>query len=132
MSAPKSDSASEPVKQRPAERLAAHEKPLDITAETAKLKQDDAWKKGSHSARTILNDPQLGIVLLAFKAGGSLSAHRYEGSFTLHTLSGAVRLRLPDRSVDLPAGRLSVVGPGIVHDVEAAEESLCLLMLVKP
>jgi quercetin dioxygenase-like cupin family protein len=132
MTAEKNNPASGPAKQRPAVRLAVREKPIDITVETARLKQDEAWKKGQHSARTLLNQPELGLVLLAFKAGGSLAEHRYDGSFTLHTLSGAVRLRMPHASIDLAAGQLSVVGPGIVHDVEAIEESTCLLTLVKP
>jgi quercetin dioxygenase-like cupin family protein len=132
MSAAKNDPVSRPARQRPAERVAVRQEFIDIAAETAKLKEDPAWNSGKHSARTLLNEPEFGIVLLALKKGGSLNEHRYEGRFTLQTLSGDVRVHLPDHVVELPAGRLVVVGPGVVHDVEAAQESTCLLTLVKP
>lgn len=132
MGAAKDDPVRSSDRQRPAERLAVRQEFIDIATEVSKLRDDPAWRSGSHSARTLLNEPGFGIVLLAFKKGGSMKEHRYDGRFSLQTLSGNVRVHLPDHVVELSAGRLVVVGPGVVHDVEAARESTCLLTLVKP
>ncbi|MDQ2668888.1 MAG: hypothetical protein M3Z05_23260 [Gemmatimonadota bacterium] len=40
-----------------------------------------------------------------------------------------MRLRLPNRVVDLPNGRLLVLEGGLQHNVEALEESTLLLTL---
>ena len=132
MGAAKDDAVKHSEKQRSPRHLAARQESIDIATEVSTLREDPAWVSGSRSARTLLNEPELGIVLLAFKKGGSMKKHRYEGRFSLQTLSGHVRVHLPDHVVELSAGRLVVVGPGVVHDVEAAQESTCLLTLVKP
>jgi quercetin dioxygenase-like cupin family protein len=112
--------------------MAVREEPIDLAVERARLEEDPAWKTGTHSARALLNEPEFSIVLLALKQGAAMREHRYEGRFTLQTLGGNVRVRLPERVVELPAGRLLVVGPRVVHDVQATQESTCLLTLVKP
>ncbi len=132
MKSVKQNSASGTANQRPAERMAVREEPIDLAIETAKLKRDAAWKTGTHSALALMHEPELRIVLLAFKEGGSLREHRCEGRFTLQALSGNIRVRLPGRFVELPAGRLLIVEPGVMHDVEATQESTCLLTLLKP
>jgi quercetin dioxygenase-like cupin family protein len=50
----------------------------------------------------------------------------------VHTLSGHIRLRLPQQVVDLPAGHLLTLDRSVPHDVEAREESAFLLTLSWP
>jgi mannose-6-phosphate isomerase-like protein (cupin superfamily) len=47
-------------------------------------------------------------------------------------LSGHIRLKLPDRTVDLRSGQLLVLGLGLPHDVEAMEDSAFVLTLGWP
>jgi quercetin dioxygenase-like cupin family protein len=57
------------------------------------------------------------------KAGSRIAEHQAEGSATIHALSGHVRLRLPERTVELAAGSILSLPPGLRHDVEAAADS---------
>jgi quercetin dioxygenase-like cupin family protein len=48
------------------------------------------------------------------------------------TLAGHIRLKLSDRTVELPAGQLLVLDQCVSHDVEAEEDSAFLLTLSWP
>jgi hypothetical protein len=47
----------------------------------------------------------------------------------MQTLAGHIRLRLPDRMVELPTGQMLVLDQCVPHDVEAEEDSAFLLTL---
>ena len=47
----------------------------------------------------------------------------------MQTLAGHIRLKLPDRTVELPTGQLLVLDQCIPHDVEAEEDSAFLLTM---
>ncbi len=51
---------------------------------------------------------------------------------SVHTLNGHIRLHLPERVVDLPAGNLLALDQCVSHDVEASEDSAFLLTLSWP
>jgi quercetin dioxygenase-like cupin family protein len=48
---------------------------------------------------------------------------------SVQTLAGHIRLRLPDRTAELPTGQLLVLDQCVPHDVEAEEDSAFLLTL---
>jgi quercetin dioxygenase-like cupin family protein len=50
-------------------------------------------------------------------------------TISVQTLAGHIRLRLPDRTADLPMGQLLVLDQGVRHDVEAVEDSAFLLTM---
>ena len=58
-----------------------------------------------------------------------LSEHQAAGPLTFHVLSGSVTFRAGGRAEALGAGELIVLESAIAHDVEALEESACLLTL---
>jgi hypothetical protein len=55
--------------------------------------------------------------------------HRAEGRISLQQLKGQVRIHLADRKVTLSTGHLLVLDCGVLHDVEALEESALLLTI---
>jgi quercetin dioxygenase-like cupin family protein len=69
------------------------------------------------------------VVLTTLKQGAIVTEHRVPGTAAVQTLSGRIRLRLPDRAVELPAGQLVVLERDLPHDVEALEESAFVITI---
>lgn len=102
---------------------------FDLSALARDVRADRAYLRDGHTARTLLREADLRIVLVVMQAGARLAEHRAGETVSVHALSGHIRLRLPDKTVDLPSGRLLVLEKGLRHDVEAIEESAFLLTL---
>lgn len=58
--------------------------------------------------------------------------HTAAARISVHTLSGHIRLHLPEQVVELPSGHLLALDECVPHDVEAAEDSAFLLTLSWP
>ena len=101
----------------------------DLTAIEHELRQEDAYLRGGHTGRTLVRESDLRVVLIAVQGGARIAEHDTDSSVSIHALSGHIRLHLPNRDVDLSAGRLLALGPGIEHDVEAMVDSAFLLTL---
>jgi quercetin dioxygenase-like cupin family protein len=71
-------------------------------------------------------------VLIAMKANTRMHEHTATGRISVHSLNGHIRLHLPERVVELPAGNLAALDQCVPHDVEAVEESTFLLTLSWP
>lgn len=55
--------------------------------------------------------------------------HRAEGRISIQPLTGRLRIHLADRKLDVSAGHLLVLDCGVLHDLEALEESALLLSI---
>lgn len=115
-----------------ARRLADPVVEFDLPPMIEKLRAEPAWKTEGHNAATIVKYPDLRIVLLALQAKAVIREHRADARISVQALTGHARLRLPHRVVDLPAGRGVALERGLLHDVEAIEESALLLTLSWP
>lgn len=113
-------------------RLSAPLLDFDLSQEVARLHQEEAWPRTGHNSKTLVKQPDLRIVLMALKKGGRLEKHRADARISIHTLSGHARLRLPEETVDLPAGHLLALDRALEHDLEAIEESAILLTICWP
>lgn len=102
---------------------------FDVAAVDAELRRDDAYLRDGHTARTLVREPDLRVVLVVMKAGARIAEHQANETASIHALTGHVRLQLPEKVADLPAGRLLVIERGVRHDVEAMAESAFLLTL---
>jgi len=58
-----------------------------------------------------------------------MSQHKAEGRVSIQQLKGRVCLHLVDRTASISAGDLLVLDCGVLHDVEALEESALLLTI---
>jgi quercetin dioxygenase-like cupin family protein len=102
---------------------------FDVAILDRELRQEEAYAREGHTARTLVREPDLRVVFMAIKAGGRVAEHRAQETTSLHVLSGHVRLVLSDRAVDLSAGQLLVLGRDLPHELEAVVDSACLLTL---
>jgi quercetin dioxygenase-like cupin family protein len=102
----------------------------DLLEEIQSLHKEAAWLQGTGpSSKTLVKHDDLRIVLLAMKKKMCMHEHQTAARISIQTLSGHIRLKLPDRTVELPAGQLLVLTQCVPHDVEAEEDSAFLLTL---
>jgi quercetin dioxygenase-like cupin family protein len=94
-----------------------------------RLKQEPTWRTSGRNAITLTKEPTLRLVLLLLGKGTKMPEHQAAGPLTLHVLSGSVAFRAGDRTEEVSAGELIVLESAIGHDIEALEESACLLTL---
>ena len=118
--------------QRPARRLAASALDFDLDAELASLKEEPSFQRGDRNGRTLVEEPGFRVTLTALKAGTVVSEHHTRGWVSVQTTAGHLRIKVPDRLVDLPVGRLLILDQNVPHDVEALEESAFLLAIALP
>jgi quercetin dioxygenase-like cupin family protein len=106
---------------------------FNLASELDQLHRDESWLHPTgRSSRTLVKYPDLRILLIAMKANTRMHEHTAASRISVHTLNGHIRLHLPERVVDLPAGNLLVLDQCISHDVEAYEDSAFLLTLSWP
>ncbi len=102
----------------------------DLLEEIQSLHKENAWLQGTGpSSKTLVKHPDLRIVLLAMRKRMCMHEHRTTARISVQTLSGHIRLRLPNRTVELLTGQLLVLDQCVSHDVEAEEDSAFLLTL---
>lgn len=106
-----------------------HGVPFDLAAIDAELRQDASYAREGHTARTLVRETDLRVVLVVMRAGARIAEHHAKDTASVHTLTGHVRLRLRDEVAAVPAGRLLVLERGLPHDVEAVTDSAFLLTL---
>jgi len=99
----------------------------------ARTELDAASRAGSgRGSKTIYggHEHRLRQTLIALRAGRSLADHENPGEGTVQVLSGRIVLRAGDDSWSGWNGDLITIPPG-VHSVEALEDSVLLLTVVK-
>jgi len=85
-----------------------------------RLRQEPTWRTSGRNAITLAKEPALRVVLMLLGKGTKISEHQAAGPLTFHVLSGSVTFR---------AGELVVLEAAVEHEVEALEESACVLTL---
>jgi len=102
---------------------------FDLAAIDRQLRSEDAYRRDGHTARTLVREPALRIVLVVIQAGARIAEHRAQEITSIQAVTGHVRLALIDRSLELAAGRVLVIPPDLRHHVEAVADSGLLLTL---
>jgi quercetin dioxygenase-like cupin family protein len=115
---------------------ARSDRPLDVpllhvqlTEQLERLRQEPTWRTSGRNAITLTKEPGLRLVLMLLSKGTRLPEPRAAGPLTLHVLTGSMTFRAGDRAETLASGELIVLESAIPHEVEALEESACLLTL---
>jgi quercetin dioxygenase-like cupin family protein len=102
----------------------------DLLEEIQSLHKETAWlQETGPSSKTLVKHDDLRIVLLAMRKKMCMREHKTAARISVQTLTGHIRLRLPDLTVELRAGQLLVLDQCVPHDVEAEEDSAFLLTL---
>lgn len=102
---------------------------FDLDAISREMRETEAYQRTGHTARTIVREPDLRIVLVVMRAGSVIKEHKADDTTSVHALEGRMDLRLPDRVATLTVGSLLVMERGLPHAVEAHEDSTFLLTL---
>jgi len=103
---------------------------LDLERELQQLRREDSWQRETgRSSKTLAKYPDFRIVLILMKSATRMRQHRAEGRISIQQLKGQVCIHLADRKVNVAAGQLLVLDCGVLHDVEALEESALLLTI---
>jgi quercetin dioxygenase-like cupin family protein len=101
---------------------------LNIMDEAARLKAKPEWSSVNRLAESLVKDEALNILLMVLKKGARLAEHRTKGPIALHVLSGVVRFSAKGESAELSGGKLAALDREVVHELEALEESIVLLI----
>ncbi len=105
----------------------------DLFGEIENLRKEEAWLRGTGpSSKTLVKHSDLRIVLLALRKDMRMQEHKTSATISVQLLAGHIRLKLPDRTVELGPGQLLVLDQHVPHDVEAEEDSAFLLTLSSP
>jgi quercetin dioxygenase-like cupin family protein len=106
---------------------------FDLGKEIKELRKEESWNQETgRSSKTLVKYHDLRIVLILMKAKTRMHEHKTPARISVQTISGHIRLHLPKRAVDLPAGNLVALDQCLEHDVEALEESAFLLSISWP
>ncbi|HXJ06458.1 MAG TPA: hypothetical protein VNH65_15240 [Candidatus Acidoferrum sp.] len=106
---------------------------FDFARELDQLHRDESWQHpAGRSSKTLVKYPDLRILLIAMKANTRMHEHTAAGRISVQSLNGHIRLHLPARVVELPAGHLLALDHCVPHDVEAVEDSVFLLTIAWP
>jgi quercetin dioxygenase-like cupin family protein len=111
---------------RPVESLLLH---LRLNEQLERLRQEPTWRASGRNAITVAKEPTLRVVLMLLGKGTKISEHQAAGPLTFHVLSGSVTFQAGDHAERLGSGELIVLESAVAHEVEALEESACLLTL---
>jgi quercetin dioxygenase-like cupin family protein len=113
-------------------RLSAPLLTFDLAGEIEQLNNEEHWLKGGRISKTLVKHSDFRIVLMFMKAGTLMQEHKTDARISIHALSGRLLIKLDRRTVELPAGHLLVLEKGLLHDVNALEESVFLLSISWP
>lgn len=103
---------------------------IDFEQEVQQLRREDSWERETgRSSKTLAKYPDFRIVLILMKGGTRMRQHRAEGRVSIQLLKGQICIHLADPKVNMSAGHLLVLDCGVLHDVEALEESALLLTI---
>jgi quercetin dioxygenase-like cupin family protein len=111
---------------RPIEAPVLH---VALAEHVKRLREEPTWHTRGRNAITLTKEPGLGLVLMLLGKGARLAEHQAAGPLTFHVLSGSVTFRAAGRANALGPGELVVLESAIPHEVEAMEDSTCLLTL---
>ena len=104
---------------------------FDLPAEVHRLHDETTWSTGQN-ARTLIKYDDFRVVPTALQANVRVPEHKTEGRLSVHVLSGHIQLRAAGRTFSLRSGGLLALDHGVLHDIEALEESAFLLTIAWP
>jgi len=104
---------------------------FDLTREVDELRREAAWATG-RNARTLAKYDDLRVVLTVLKAGAHIPGHQTEGRISIQGVQGLVKVRAEGRTFSLGPGVLLTLDRGVLHEVDAVDDSAFLLTIAWP
>src|SRR5690606_11342538 len=100
---------------------------LDLQEEQRQILEAAKATGGGNTAKTLIKDGPLRIVMVGLKQGATLREHKAEGPVAIQALQGSTRITSTGDPEDLEVGGMLVFGGGVSHSVEAKTDSVLLL-----
>jgi quercetin dioxygenase-like cupin family protein len=113
-------------------RLAGKRLTFMLGAEDDTLREFAEDSKAGRAGKTLVKEGPLRITLVALKKGTALPSHHVEGPISIQTIRGCLRLTTESGDIDVPAGGLIALGPGVVHTAMAHEDCAILVTFAMP
>src|SRR4029079_5563301 len=107
-------------RDRPESGRVVHNRLLE---QIERLRTEPAWRERDRDAITLTKSAGLTLVATILREGAVLREHRAPGAATLQVISGAMVLRVDDRSLKLGPGDVVTMEPGIAHAGEALADT---------
>lgn len=111
----------------PAMRFSPPEDRVDLNAEIKALLEEPGSGQHGHRQKALFHHGPATLALYAFEAGSKLPNHVVDGSVIIQVLQGRLVVATENARHELSAGDLLRLAPGVVHDVEAVDQSQMLL-----
>jgi quercetin dioxygenase-like cupin family protein len=102
---------------------------LDLGSESEGIWDQVDQVNAGHTARTLVKQGKLRIVLMALKKGARIPEHTADGESAFQVLSGRIAIDAEGERHELEEGQLMGLTSLIPHDLEAIEDS-CVLLTV--
>jgi len=95
---------------------------FSLRDEDARLRTQAAAARAGRSAKTLVKEGEIRLTLVALRKGTVLQSHQVGGATSIQVQRGRVRFSIEDASLDLGAGELVALGPGVAHSAEALSD----------
>ncbi len=101
--------------------------------EIERLQNEGSWLRNSgRNSKTLAKYPDLHVVLMLMKPNTRLGRHHVDGRMSIQLLQGRIRVQLPAQDIELRTGDLLTLDYGVLHNVQALEESSFLITISWP
>jgi quercetin dioxygenase-like cupin family protein len=104
---------------------------FEVASEMGDLVRRVKGNKTKRTAKTLVKEGPLRVLVVALDEGGELKEHTVDGPFSVQCLLGRVVVDVEGEKHDLSTGELLVVDAGVPHEVTAKEASALLITIVK-
>jgi len=102
---------------------------LDLRHEIDELELSELWKSSDRTAKTLVKQGDLRVVLTLMKAGAVLKEHKADGDVTIHVLRGRISINVEQRALECEQSQMVILNAGVVHSVEAFDETALLISI---
>jgi quercetin dioxygenase-like cupin family protein len=103
-----------------------------LHAEDDTLREFAEFSRSGRASKTLVKQGPLRITLLALTKGTALKPHQVAGPISIQTIRGCLRLTTEEGDVDVPAGGLIALGPGVAHAARAHDDCAILITVAMP
>ncbi|HEY8744640.1 MAG TPA: cupin domain-containing protein [Chloroflexota bacterium] len=105
---------------------------FDLGDEVRQLLEEESWRQTGRTAKTLVKEADLRVVLVVLRHGLAMDPHQTSGPITIQAVSGKLRVNLPDQHVNLAPGQFVALAATLRHSVTAVEDSAFLLTVAWP
>jgi quercetin dioxygenase-like cupin family protein len=103
---------------------------VDLSDQIDRLFSDTSVKdEAGRKTKMLVKYLEFRIVLVTMRAGTRWNGHKTPARTFVQALRGHIEFHVPNVTFDLRAGRLLTLDPGVLHSVDAVEDSAFLLTL---